>query len=582
MAFVLLFLFLGGFRIAEGVEGYDCESSVLESTISLMESSNCADPRGETLIEEELPGGVIQRAPWKAISARVCSQVVTTRTVYCTWLKTTQHKLNAGNVEGFIGESISADQCAALHRTGKVTQQGKTVTVQGHESVSWTNSTAIGASGYCAHWTGEETFSLFVLSKGNASVVLRSDASGRFSEATYQGESVVIDSSGNSGTTPTGHTLLWSAGAIPSCFLETLFKGNVTKVTDAGGAENAMVKEKGVGFVVSDRQTLCNMKLWSTNVPMTYVFWGDVVELPDVTHEPTVGLPQHMLALIQGLFTTTAVNQAKSASEIRKTMCSIEGQVHRDIIYGVSTDPDMTAYRLIGKRGWRLITAGAAVHLYRCTPKEVRITPTTECALDVPVMIAGSQTIYYLDPVSFVIHTTSNAVSCSDPRLPYILIRNQWYRVGQSVVPVKAPDPVPSVVSGPSEVRLPNSHGLYSRELVSAAAEHTSIEEAIRFSSQMTVAHYASGVGIRDPQRRLKEIQPVTSTEHKFLTGLAYGAYALGPLTVVGTIIAAILNRRSLLKWVAGSVAPSLFALFSSYHQGKTSDRDEEDVRAIQ
>lgn len=564
-----------------GFEGYDCEESEYDSTISLLESSNCNLKKQDDLREEDLNGGIVQRAPWKSIPVQYCSQVFSKRTVYCTWLATTEHKLNAGNVEGFVGASLTADQCAQLHRTNSIVQQGIKVNVSGSGDVSWTNNTQIGSSGYCSKWLGEQDYTLFVLSKDNSSMIVRSDDSGRFASATFKGHPVIIDSSGTSGRTAVGHTLLWESGAIPSCFLETLYKGQLTKVTDSEGSEHAMIKEKGVGFVVGGRVTLCNMKIWSSNVPMTFVFWGDVVDLPDVTQEPTVGVPQHMLALIQGLFTSTTMSQAKSASEIRMTMCSVETQVHRDIIYGVSTDPDMTAYRLIGERGWRLIRAGAAVHLYRCPAKEVQITPSSECTLDIPVKVSGTNYLMYLDPVSFVIHSTANSVACDDSRLPYIQIRTQWYRVGQSVTPVKSPSPVPSVVSGSSLTRLPSSEGLYPQDLVAAAVEKTSIEEAIRFNSQITVARFASGVGVRDPKSRLSEVQPMTPKEHTTLRVLTMGAMILGPLSVGLTLLTAIIKRRRLLKWIAEAVGPSLFALFSSYHSTKSAEGHHENMQAL-
>jgi hypothetical protein len=462
------------------LEGFDCDDNSHESTMSLLEAPNCVESQAADLLEIATSGRVVQHAVVKTIPARMCTKIRTTKKVYCNWMKVGEYKLDAGNVNGFIGDPYSDDECDKLFRTKSVLVGKLNYTVRSDLDFQYTDNRILNANGYCKSWAGEVAVNIYIVSYRKVNITVQSTPEGRAGLYRIDGEVINVGQEGNTGTTLTGKTVLWNVQDIPSCFLEVLYDGPVTEVTDSVNTTQIMIKDRGVGLSLHQEDVICNIALTKTNVPFMYYTGNYGVKLPPTTSDPTVILTVHTQALIQGLFTSTALSLSKTTSEIKTSMCLIEQQVNRDIVYGVDRDPDMTAYRLLGQRGWRLIRAGAVMHLMRCKPLTIQLNLSPECSLDISVLVLEDNTERYLDPVSFVLHKTTTGVSCDDMRVPYIKIRDFWYRIGSSSVRVSAPKPAPSVLQASAKEMLTDARGLYPEESVKRAVQELTLEAAAR------------------------------------------------------------------------------------------------------
>lgn len=467
-------------RMLFALEGFDCDDNSHESTMSLLEAPNCIDSQAPDLSESLTTGRVVQHAIVKTIPARMCTRITTTKKVYCNWMKVGEYKLDAGNVNGFVGHPYSDDECDKLFRTRTVLVGNLNYTIRANLEFQYTDNNVLNGNGYCKSWAGEVAVNIFIVGYRTVNITVQSNPDGTAGVYRVDGEVIHTGQEGNTGTTLTGKTVLWNVQDIPSCFLEVLYDGVVTEVRDSVNTTQIMVKERGVGLSLHQEETICNIALTKTNVPFVYYTSNYGAKLPPTTKDPMVVLSIHTQALIQGLFTSTALSLSKTTSEIKTSMCLIEQQVNRDIVYGVDRDPDMTAYRLLGQRGWRLIRAGAVMHLMRCKPLTIQLNLSPECSLDISVLVLEDNTERYLDPVSFVLHKTTTGVSCDDVRVPYIKIRDLWYRIGSSSVRVSAPKPAPSVLQANSKNTLTDAVGLYPEESVRKAVKDLTLEAAAR------------------------------------------------------------------------------------------------------
>jgi len=481
-------------RLSGGLEAYDCEDSVAISRQSLLESQDCTLSQSSTLSETNTTGIILQLVMTKRARARICHRVEASRSVYCNWAKMSEFKMGLDNLLGFKGAPIPVEECMRIFSEKKAYTHQGIVNFNQNEAITYTDTTALTKDGYCSRWLGQVNFKMYVLKYWEGEVIIKAGSDALPEVYIVDEELVKVTDDEFSGTTSAGHTLTWREKDTPRCFLEEVYSGKLTKIKDQTNRTQLLVKERGVGLSLEDMVELCNVELLSTNVP--FVYYSDHMNLafPKFSRSENVEFIAETKSLIQGLFASTALDISQSTAEIRIALCRLEQQVHRDALYGMVVDPDMTAFRQIGVKGWRMIRAGASMVILKCATESVKLSPLDHCTTDIPVFREKTQGMSFMDPVTYVIHTTSLTIPCDDHRVPLLKVKEDWFQVGTTITRVAPPSAFASVLGQNSNAILRSSIGLAPEDLVQKKIKSLSLEGARRRGGMIQLAEQAKSI----------------------------------------------------------------------------------------
>jgi len=531
---------------AESLEGYDCEDTQVSGFNSILSTPDCSLAEQSTLNESSVEGLVLQQVLQQESVAKVCKRVKARRKVYCNWMIVAESKMDPVNLMGFEGDPLSPHECLKLFETGQLTYKSKRIQVTQGEIKAYTSTTKLTDDGLCKAWSGNVDYYTYLVWFDYKNVTLLSGLDAHVTEYTVDGDFLDKTEGEHSGQSSTGYTAIWEETTKTDCFLREIYRGNLTLVADQSGSKQLLIKDKGVGLSLSSQSTLCNVEVVTTNVPFVYYVPNTNVHFSNLTEYIGVELHSEAKSLIQGLFVTTSLGLEKSATEIRTSLCALEQKVIRDVLYGVMLDPDVTAYKQLGIRGWRMVKSGAAIGLLSCNRLPVKINPQNSCYTDIPVLVNNKNVTEFMDPITHVIHSTSLVIPCDDPRVPLFKVDDVWYKIGTLISRVPAPVPFASVLITRSKAELQTSYGLTSDELIRKRMLRTSLNAARRKGELLMIADHAETITGVDQDGYIDMLSPLGAEERKGIHFKNIAAF-LSPVVIL-TIIASILY--GLRSWI--------------------------------
>jgi len=474
---ILLFLDIA---YIESYQAYDCTDPIFSGYQSTLVSKSCNEVQPDHLSERVVEGTILQQSLTKEVEARVCKRLRVEREVYCNWMIVAEAKVDPVNIQGFEGAALSVSECSSAFDHGFITQGGTIIYVRPNDQVVYTDTKKLDKNGLCTKWHGTVRFNTYVLEITRKNITLTSGLDSAVESYLVDGSTIKKDAHESSGTTTEGHTVMWDGDRVDNCFMNKLYQGPVSIVSDDIGTEQALVKDKGVGLTLAEEVVICNLHMTSTNIPFVYYLGHVVTAFPPIEDFNNVLLFSESKAMIQGLLTSSALNLEKTSGEIRRSICELEQRVNRDVLDSIHTDPDSAAFKQLGVRGWRMVKAGAATGLLKCAMVSVKVFPQNLCFLDVPVHKEETDQLFYMDALTGVLHPSSMSVPCDDPRVPIIKIGEQWIRVAQTVTPVSAPAPFVGYLTQRSKHHLRTAKGLASELLVKKKIIDMSVDAAKR------------------------------------------------------------------------------------------------------
>jgi hypothetical protein len=467
------------------------------------------------LEETNKTGIILQLVMNKRARAKICHRVAATRSVYCNWAKMSEFKMGLDNLLGFTGEAIPVEECLRLFSEGKINTPQGWVSFPQDEVITYTNTGILTKEGYCSRWAGQVSFKMYVLKYWESEIVIKAGDDATPDVYLVDDEIIKVTEDEFSGTTQAGHTITWREKDTPRCFLEEVYRGKITEIKDRRNRTQLLVKERGVGLSLSEGVELCNVKLTATNVPFVYYSEHLNLVFPQFRDSDNIEFMAETKSLIQGLFTSTTLDISQSTTEIRVALCRLEQQVHRDALYGMVVDPDMTAFRQIGIKGWRMVRAGASMVVLRCSTESVKLDPLDHCTVDIPVFREKTQTRAFMDPVTYVVHTTSLTIPCDDHRVPYIKINEDWYQVGSTVTRAPSPTAFASVLGPNTNAHLKVPMGLAPDDLMQKKIKSLSLEGARRKGGMIALAEQAKSISAVDGAERIVDQLEEQEAERK-------------------------------------------------------------------
>jgi len=125
-------------------------------------------------------------------------------------------------------------------------------------------------------------------------------------------------------------------------------------------------------------------------------------------------------------------------TDILKHRCDLERQVLKNALSLATQTPDDFAYQMMKSPGYMATLAGEVVHITKCTPVEVRVRPTTECYLQLPVS-KGNET-YFLAPRTHILFKTGTQVTCNRILPTMYYLNDGWFQLTPNVEHSKEPE----------------------------------------------------------------------------------------------------------------------------------------------
>lgn len=538
-------LFLRGLIICavsitcDAYQAYDCTHPTFSGYQSTLVSKSCDELQSQDLEEMDTYGTILQQSLTKQASAKVCKRMTVEREVYCNWMIVAEAKVDPVNVQGFQGAPLTVSECLQAFQHGFVQEGFKKIKVNQGTRVIYTDTHKLTNDGLCTKWHGNVRFKTYFLELTTSNITMTSGVDSQVDTYMIDGFLLKKSPDDNSGITDEGHTVIWDADEHTNCFLNQLYQGPVSIVSDDVHTQQVLIKSKGVGMSLGDEVVLCNVYLTSTNIPFVYYVGHNGTAFPSLTDPTNVQLFAESKVMIQGLMTSTALESSKTSTEIRRSICELEQKVNRDVLDSLHTDPDSAAFKQLGVKGWRMVKAGAAAGLLKCKSISVKIYPQTQCFLDVPVFLGEDLDLQFMDALTGVVHATSMSIPCDDPRIPLLKIDTQWFRVGTSVTPVADPSPFAGFLTQQSKTRLKTATNLASELLIKKKMVAMTVEAAKR-NGQLkltalqsdSLSHYTYGDETADGITKL----PDSMSQFHLRNVLAF-AVPVTLLTVLSTLL---------------------------------------------
>lgn len=558
------------YHSASALDGYDCEDNQVQGFNSILTAPDCSLAEQSTLNETTTTGVVLQQVLQEQTMAKVCKRVRIRRKTYCNWMIVSESKMDPINLLGFEGAPLTPHECLRLFESGSLAHGQRTLDIKRGEEKAYISTNMLTTEGLCKNWAGDVDYYTYLVWYDYREMTLLSGLDAHVKEYTVEGDVLNKTAGEHSGQSSSGYTAIWEETTETDCFLREVYRGNLTLISDQSGKQQLLVKEKGVGLSVSTKTTLCNVETLTTNVPFVYYVSGTSVHFPNLTEYKGVELHSEAKSLIQGLFATTSLGLEKSATEIRTSLCALEQKVIRDVLYGVMLDPDITAYKQLGVKGWRMIKSGAAIGLLACTRIPVKIHPQDHCYTDIPIMKENENITNFMDPITHVIHETSLVIPCDDPRVPLFQVEGVWYKIGTLVSQVPAPAPFASVLIPRSQTQLTTGQGLTSDELVKRKMISMSLDAARRRGKLLMIASHADTITGIDQDGHVDSLLPMAA-DVRSMVHMRNVVALVSPIILILCLVSCLYGMRSwIFRRVMVTADPEI-ALLKTFLPDKSS-----------
>lgn len=457
--------FLHGYTVV-ALTAYDCARLRGTSSYRLPEIDHCSPLDEPPLKEEVIDGHLLEVVASYEVPGRVCALEVVSKAAYCSYDRHYMEMPSAANMAGFQSEFISAPACRTWWDTGVATGPWGSVDVIPGRPVLVEERGQVTADGWCAAWSTQGIFRHYRLSISHVSLTAVPNIGDAKRPDLYLGPTKVETADGADHGTVDGATVLFSAAGVRVCPLVTVVSPTLRRMTLKDGSVWFSATEQSVALRASSGASVCGLQLRATQHPHLYVSVGDLPRLDSIPNAKRGHLSSLLMTEAGFSLLHNAIGVASVTAQTQANLCRLEVGLRRVALTDAGLDPETLGYRLFGKPGYTVTTAGEGIRVGTCSALEVKVAPQDKCYRDVPVQLTDAHALWFMRVPEHTLHQSSLEVTCDDPAVPVFSLGGVYHELSPRLrVLSRLPELPSDLTLTPTNLALPNA-SLYDDHVV--------------------------------------------------------------------------------------------------------------------
>lgn len=468
---VMLFIGITMISLTWGFQAFTCENPDVVSEFT-WQTSNCGAARVNSGTAVVKNGSLIQIPKFVKANGKVLTITMRIVRIYCSYFRLASLKLDQMDYVDFEPYRLDLIRARLVMDRMEVSFDHKTVRLTDNIETLVVDSINFDSDGYCKPYSTNIDIPIYKITLFDTEVYLHLTRKGKVEEITIFGERVMKTDRIGEGMLTDGSYLVWDQKDEVKCHLEHIYSGGYNEFNSDENQTVAVFDEISVGLILLDKMTLCNLIVYDTNDDFLYLaVEAEGLDSNKLNNLSYVSWASSILTSGQYLEARHVNMLNNRTGELIDLVCNINQALLQNTAIGAKTDPDLAAFRLTGEKGMVVNIVGVVLQLLKCKPLEYKFRKSTVCYLDLPVEPSdGSVTkLIFMDPVTFVLKTTTSKLGCHDHSNPIFEIRNQFYKFTPQLVKISKPELLPSNIKGLNKLKPKKLKGLYPHELATKA-----------------------------------------------------------------------------------------------------------------
>lgn len=530
--------------LSHGFVGYDCNDHLSTTIYSAIDAPKCSPPNLQWTSTHIPTVSILQVPLVDDIAVFVIQARTKSVSYYCSYERHFMPLLVPNNFMDMSPLFVSSPTALSILHAAQHGEKFQGKYVKFGEWVSFHNSNDVDEEGFCKSWKSKGVITITAYSVRGVTAQVHYTQKGEPSHVSVWGERVGLVSVRNTASLKDGSVVVGTEDLVPRCELELIYSGPGEYVLTKENQLFLVVDSIATGLLIGGKSEVCGVPVSTTSANSVLVTNQTVPGKTVRKKLETVHWSAYIQSIVQYEALHLTKQMAGSDTVLSANQCELERMVYSNILFGAKTDPDHTGLRIMGEPGWSVRIAGAAVHIFKCSPVPLRVAPQASCYSRIPVATSNTSIIKFLDPSSYSLYSNSTSLDCSDPQNPFFRIRDSWYKLTPDLHQVPPPLPLPSRLELLNATQLTPLGGLYPHEVLAEAEEKMGYAEKVdRANVALVENYYDLGTG-EDSMDSLSYSQTSFPSVHiaSYLSHSVMGLWLIG-LTIWVFYISRGVNR---------------------------------------
>jgi len=426
--------------LVDGYKAYDCSHPVGRTLYSMGTGEDCDQEFSTAYKTNQTVGTVIRMAHETQVSAVECSLERLTKSFYCEYHLDMLSAMTAENYHGFLPVPLQGVACKAWRELGTATYAGMSVALRPGQTQMMSSEAGVSSKGFCETWGTWITVDYYRVRMSSTTVTQIREADGSVSSVKGPTGEIILPEREGVGIDGNGLAYDWSYSAMEACPRRSMYSGIIETISLDGQLTGMLHTSRAIGYRLKGTESLCGTIVKRTNDPYVSVLVGEEIELPPtrVTDGNAVLTIHTANVGFLDMAHTSALD--KSASNSMQHICRLEQSLRIDMMSFNNADPAVLALQLFRVPGYTATVAGEVLSVGTCRGVQVKLATLATCHRDVPVLIDGSGTHVFMNPVTKALMAHSPELDCGDEAIPVFFHNHMWGRMMPSFELVQVED----------------------------------------------------------------------------------------------------------------------------------------------